>query len=396
MSTAVAPTVTRGGERWLALDLLRFFAVVLMVQGHTFNVVLSRAVRSQDWHRYHSFVHGLTAPMFLFGAGLAFGVTTFRKLDAHTRFGPATLQRLKRYGWLVVIGYALQMPSLSLLRTLALAPADVARALHVGPLQLVGVSLAVTELALLQLRTRVRLTVAVALAGLLVAFGAPLLEAVPIERVLPLGVTALLDARTGSTFPLFPWGAYLCAGIVAAHFVWDAERDGPRRGIALPLFFFGLAVCSVTYALFRLRLNIYGPHDYWRTDPQFTFFRIGVVTIVLATFVTLLGPIERARAAGLRPVPGPLLAIARIGQESLVIYVAHLLVLYGSPLWRSLRQSLGERLDLRHASIAAILLVVAMMALAHGWTILRTQRERRFELLKLSLASALLYFALRP
>jgi uncharacterized membrane protein len=63
-------------RRWLALDLLRFLAVLLMVQGHTFTALIEDAVRALGWYRWHSYVHGYTAPLFMFSAGLAFGVTT--------------------------------------------------------------------------------------------------------------------------------------------------------------------------------------------------------------------------------------------------------------------------------------------------------------------------------
>lgn len=383
-------------KRWLALDLLRFLAVVLMVQGHTFNVVLSAEARAANWHRYHSFVHGLTAPMFLFGAGLAFGMTTFRNFEQHTRFGPATVQRLKRYGWLVLIGYALQMPSLSLMRTLELPPDAVRHALHIGPLQLVGVLLASIELAAIALNTRGRLVGAVAITGIAIAFGAPLLERVPIERVLPLAATAFLDARTGSLFPLFPWGAYLCAGVFVAHLMWDAQLRAPRRKLALPMALVGFALCAVTYTLYRLQLNIYGPHEYWRTDPQFTFFRIGVVLLVLGALAAVVASLERSTTHDATGALRGLRAAANIGRESLVIFVGHLLVLYGSPLWRSLRYHLGGKLGLRDACVMAAALIVGMVALAHVWTLLRTHRKRPFEMLKLSLASALFYFALRP
>lgn len=391
---AAAPVPAQ--KRWLALDVLRFLAVVLMVQGHTFNVVLNAEARAENWHRYHSFVHGLTAPMFLFGAGLAFGMTTFRNFEQHTRFGPATIQRLKRYGWLVVIGYALQMPSLSLLRTLELPPEAVRHALHIGPLQLVGVSLAVIELAAIGLRSRGRFVGVVAVIGLAIAFGAPPFERVPTERLLPLAITSFLDARTGSLFPLFPWGAYLCAGVVVAHVIWDAQLRAPRPKLALPMALVGLTLCAVTYTLYRFQLNVYGPHEYWRTDPQFTFFRIGVVLLVLGGLAALVTALERATTRPATTALGGLRAAANIGRESLVIFIGHLLVLYGSPLWRSMRFHLGGKLGLRDACVMAAALIVAMVALAHVWTMLRTNRKRPFEVLKLSLASALFYFALRP
>ena len=64
-------------RRWLALDRLRAAAIVLMVQGHTFSALLRPGAMAQSVERVHSLIHGLTAPMFLLGAGLAFGITSY-------------------------------------------------------------------------------------------------------------------------------------------------------------------------------------------------------------------------------------------------------------------------------------------------------------------------------
>ena len=61
-----AAKAERRAGRWLALDLLRFCAVFLMVQGHTFSSLLDPSVRAERWYQHHNFVHGYTAPMFLF------------------------------------------------------------------------------------------------------------------------------------------------------------------------------------------------------------------------------------------------------------------------------------------------------------------------------------------
>ena len=65
---------SRKNDRWRALDLLRLVAVVLMVQGHVFTALLDRGLRHGPWYIRHSYVHGLTAPIFFFASGLAFGV----------------------------------------------------------------------------------------------------------------------------------------------------------------------------------------------------------------------------------------------------------------------------------------------------------------------------------
>ena len=100
--------------RFDALDTLRCLAVLVMVQGHTFYLVMDDAVREASWYGWHNYLHGFTAPAFLFGAGLAFGVTTLRDFESHTHAGPVLYKRLYRYLGLFAIGYALQLPPLHL------------------------------------------------------------------------------------------------------------------------------------------------------------------------------------------------------------------------------------------------------------------------------------------
>ena len=135
--------------RWLALDLLRFCAVFLMVQGHVFSSLLSAEVRSERWYSHHNFVHGYTAPMFLFAAGLAFGYTTFRAWDAQTRVGPAFWKRMRRYAMLIGIGYALHLPSTSLAALMELSPERLRSWLAIDVLQHIGVSLMCCQVLLL-------------------------------------------------------------------------------------------------------------------------------------------------------------------------------------------------------------------------------------------------------
>src|SRR5262249_12613026 len=81
-SSTPALTVPDGAvvsrRRWLALDVLRGVAVLLMIQGHTFTALLDPAHYVGNWSRWHSLLHGLTAPMFLLGGGLAYGFVTMR------------------------------------------------------------------------------------------------------------------------------------------------------------------------------------------------------------------------------------------------------------------------------------------------------------------------------
>jgi hypothetical protein len=356
--------------------------VLLMVQGHAFRVILSDATRAERWFHWHDFVHGFTAPAFLFGAGLAYGVATFPRFEAHTRLGPASYRRFGRYALLVVLGCALHLPDMSVTRALA-EPSRALAALQLGPLQLIGAVLAAVEAAALLTRSRR------AVAGLCAAGAAAVLLAAPVvwrlgdAGALPEAARALLTGGTGSTFPVFPWGGLALVGVGAAHLALDetgALRPRAPRWFALV----GLALLATTYALYRLRLDPYGPHDFWRTNPLYTGFLLGGVALALGLASAAAGALPRVAA----PV------VDAIARQSLVVYVAHLLVLYGSPLTPGLRKHLGPTLGLAAGAAVTAALVAAMVALALGWTHLGKRRAEALRTVRVSMAGVFVYVLL--
>ncbi len=61
-------------SRIIFLDLLRAFAVIAMIQGHTVDILLRQSYRGKDSFIYYlwNFNRGLTAPIFLFTADCVF------------------------------------------------------------------------------------------------------------------------------------------------------------------------------------------------------------------------------------------------------------------------------------------------------------------------------------
>jgi uncharacterized membrane protein len=383
----------RARGRWVALDLLRFCAVFLMVQGHVFTELLDPAVRAERWYRHHAFVHGYTAPMFLFASGLAFGYTTFRAWAANTRAGDALWKRFRRYGWLVLIGYALHLPSTSLLELASLDDARLRALFQVDVLQHIGVSLAICQGLALVLRCQRRFAVAIGVLFLLTVLTAPLVYGWDVEAALPLWLAAFVNESTGSLFPLVPWAGFTYAGILCAYFARHARV--PSRDLAWPLAFAAALALLVPIAINRTGWNPYGLHNFWRTSPYYFFWRLGNVMAVLA----LLCFAERW-AVRTRLIEDPRALASRaldwariVGQESLIIYVAHLLVLYDSVLGRGLRTYTGGTLSLVQASLVALALFSAMVLLARVWAGFK-QREARFRSLQLAATSAVVYFLL--
>src|SRR5687767_13790429 len=100
-----------GSQRWLSLDVFRGIAVISMIQGHVFTALLRPEAYDGDWVQWHTLVHGHTAPMFLIGAGIAYGFVTLREGGA--RPGAFSRRIVKRGLQLLALGYLLQVPRAS-------------------------------------------------------------------------------------------------------------------------------------------------------------------------------------------------------------------------------------------------------------------------------------------
>lgn len=333
---------------------MRALAVVSMVQGHTFSALLPRDAMPSSVARWHAVIHGLTAPAFLFGAGLAFGLTTYSQYQRFQGWNEAQHKRLRRYMVLILTGYAVQLPGgpFALLH----ASSDHLRAmLRVGPLQLIGIVLGLCQLAIMvlpTLRKHALLMAACALAAMWVA--TPIAHA-GIASHLGLFFGSFFDDRGGAHFPLFPWAAFVFLGVACAGLL-HARQQWLRASTFLVS---GAVLAGGAYLTYQ-SASAHPPEGWlWRTSPSFLLYRLGLV-------VVLLGLMHRRadRAAASSPHTGFSSLLAR---HSLVAYVVHLFLLYGTPFTPGLASFCGKSLNVPQACLMFGLVMAATAAVARMW-----------------------------
>lgn len=369
---AVSPARPRG--RFDALDTLRCLAVLVMVQGHTFYLVMDDTVRAASWYSWHNYLHGYTAPAFLFGAGLAFGVTTLGgSLQAHASAGPTLYKRLYRYLGIFAIGYALQLPALH--ADMSGTSLESQRVFfRVEALQHIATALLVCQglVVLLRRRTPVVLTTAALGAGIVLA--GPYLSRLPFDRMLPMGLASYLTTTTGSTFPLLPWVGFVFLGVAVSALIPTRAMVGPSRNLVWGLAAAGLALVGASVALDRTLPDVFGPHNYWKVSPYFFLRRMGWVVFALGAF----GALDRYVAARIAGPPGRLRrAVRLLSQHSLIVYVVHLWVLYGS-YFKDVRRPMLRHLDAEQGTVLVLGLFAALLALLQVWDYLERNWERPF------------------
>jgi hypothetical protein len=319
-----------------------------MIQGHTFTALVRPSAFEGWWVRFYTLIHGLTAPMFLLGGGLAYGMVSAKRRATAAASGepPAPMRIVRRGLMLLAIGYLLQWPGVPWTRLFD-HPQQLRATCAVGPLQLVGVCLIASELLFGYCKTRLRALGAIALLFMGIFGVSPWVwQAHGSGRLWPV-VGMWLDGDAGSLFPFFPWAAFFFLGVLLSALVPLAQRR-PRVMAA----WFTLGGAFSAYALYALWLGgerlqqLYGEHNFWHTSPMYTLFRAALVVMLLGVVIATARLADAARA---RFVTGARL-FDTLSRQSLVAYVVHLLVLYGSPVSSGLVRT-GRVYDLWEGSL---------------------------------------------
>ncbi len=331
---------------------MRAWAVFMMIQGHAIDALLSDSYYAQGSTLFNiwQFNRGLTAPIFLFGSGFAYVIATFRKMEGTRIPIPVILKRLRWIAVLFVMGVLMHLPGGTLSYLTTMSPENWDRFFHVDVLRLIAITLLGMFVVMLATRNRERLLiVCVSIAVLLFAI-APFTAGVDWTSHLPNWLAAYMSTGTGSFFPIFPFSGYLFAGAGAAALYLRWREQG--RDQKLP-FYFLLGASAILLVSFvpRLVFNWNLPFNDGASSIWLTFSRVGWVLLLWSAIGFLLGYVKR--------VPN-ILQIA--GQHSLLIYVSHIVVLYGSAWMPGLRQMFGKTMEMN-----SVLLVIVFLLISTTW-----------------------------
>ena len=374
-------------QRYLFIDLLRFLAVVFMIQGHTFDALLDFDLRSHTLFFAHDFFHGFIAPMFLFASGVAFGISTFKKWEEHNR---PTRQVAKRYGkfiGLFIIGYALHLPYFSLRKILAEAtPSDIAVWLQVDALHCIAVSMLVLQTAVLLLKDEKKFVLFTSSAAVFIIFLSPVAWSIEFTKIVPLWLASYINAGNNSWFPIFPWSAYILCGVIFASVFMNAKEHRHAMDLMQKSVTVGVVMFILAFILLNIPLNIYPPHDVWKVNPLIIFARLGFVLLV---------------TSGVFFAEHSLKITSQIpqimGRESLFIYIIHLIILYGSVVNKGLQQVILPTLSVAQSSLAFIVIFIAVSVFAYGWYQLKKQYASMAMTVRIAVAATfIILFLTRP
>jgi hypothetical protein len=141
---------------------------------------------------------------------------------------------------------------------------------------------------------------------------------------MPLANT--LNMEFGSPFPIFPYTAFLIAGVVISwRFLKCSEEANECRFMYL-LLGGGLGIAIISLFLDALPFNIYPTYNYWFTSPNFFILRLGILCTSISLFWFVENQFIKKGDIELKSWKW----LEAFGKESLLIYIVHLLILHGS------------------------------------------------------------------
>lgn len=378
---AAGMTGTRGAHgsrRFLFIDLYRSAVIVLMLEGHVVRAFLDHASQQSPFFTLHEFFHGISAPAFLFGAGLTFVVSTRNRWSEYHQWGPPLAKRLGRLLLILLLGFAIHLPYFSFRKIFMYgSTADYIQLFQCDVLHCIGLGLLTLHGLVFFFRSQERFYGLVFSIIVAVCVLTPVVWDIDFLRYLPTGFAQLFNSMHGSPFPLFPYLGFLFAGVLVSWEFMIAEQQGTTAAFMQRLAILGGGLIAGGMLFDALPVQIYRTYNFWYTSPNYFLIRTGSLFLLcsLSWFVAD------------RWSPGHKLAVV-CGQESLFIYVVHLPLLYGSVINpdTTIVTLLGGATSFPMAGLIAVGCIVVMAVLALGWNYLKRHQVAVYRLAQFAMA----------
>lgn len=327
MNTATLST-GRLNKRLVFIDILRAYAILMMLQGHFTDTLLATEYRDLTHPLYALwfFMRGMTAPIFFFASGLIFTYLLLKD-NRPWRENERVRKGINRGFGLLAIGFVLKLNILALFFGY-ISPhvytLDVLHNIGMALLVLIGLYIAHQQF-------RLPFWPLLLAGGLLFFAIDPLFSQVDYSQW-PRVLANFFTRDYGSTFTPIPWVGYTLLGGSAGYLL--QKRSHWAFGHVLPLAFLSVGLLLSFYATYPAELlyQLTGWSNFRAMiENNHLLWRLGHVLVVVAIFMWGVARLPRVPAL-----------LPKIGSETLTIYGVHYVLLYGTWLGVGISQILGR------------------------------------------------------
>lgn len=351
-------------KRLLFIDILRGLAVFAMIETHVVNSIMRIEFRNGELFNTINIMNGFVSVAFLFLSGATFTISISKKLKLYKKLDKSLWIYLRKLSVILLIAYGLHLPVFSLSGLGDLSREQMLFFFNCDVLQnIVYTSLIALVVALLTPNYKHLKYIYSVLAFAFIVFS-PLVWQLNATEHIPIFFGAIVSGPEVSGFGLFPWSGYFLAGAAFTQFFFEQENKVKLSILALPLC---AIVVILSFATSEDLITYFAWDNWWNGFPTHTLFRLAS----MIGFFCIAYLIEQILPKSLN-----LKYLTLSGKESLMIYIGHLLFLYGIVVNLGFNYLFGPRRDYIEVAVITVLLCVLFYYLAFVWNTIKTHKPK--------------------
>lgn len=364
------------------IDQFRGLATIFMIETHVVNALLLGGLREGLTFRVLDFLNGMVAPSFLFVAGFSFTLAVNRKGDAYRKFSPELARHLKRLLFIMAVGYMIHVPYFSLFKTVhGSTPQNVTAFFAVDILQCIAVTLMLLHILRVLIKSDRAFNIVIWGLFWFFVVAAPIAGLSDFSKVLPQFLGQYINRVNGSLFPLFPWASFLIAGAIASQKITFEKESRFADRLVLT----GGALIVVGYLLYFINRAYFPQPDLFNYAPGWFILRLGFLLWILKGIIWYESKRKMEWSA-----------VKTFGRESFLVYVAHVLLVYGSSAKNvSLVDAIGPALNYLQCFWIFAGLTAVMFVAAYVWSTLKKRDYNMSRLVQYAFISGILWMFIR-
>ena len=335
-------------KRVVFIDLLRAYAILMMVQGHFIEVTLASQYQSTANFIYlvWATLRGMTAPLFFFASGTIFTYLLF-KFEKNNEPNPRIKKGLKRFLMLVGLGYLLRLQPTVFYDFFDLKSPEIMPFWAIDTLHCIGFGLFfIIILYQLSKITKINSGILFALFAFLIFIISPIVENSNAIMNLPIPIANFFTYKYGSNFPIIPWNGFVLWGALLG-FLLNKKHISPKSYLFIfSLSFIGLFLIffSGDYLAFLYKLTgIEVFRDLFMKN--ILFLHLGNVLFASGIF---------AFFASYFKIPK---LLTKVGNHTLMIYIVHIFIIYGTAFTPGIQTWFSKSLNPYQSITYAIILI---------------------------------------
>lgn len=343
-------------DNYYSLDLLRSWAMIIMIEVHVFNAFLQPWIREADWFIILNFINGMVAPSFIFISGFAFVISSENRITEMRNYGNFFRKKIFRIGQIFFAGYLIHIPYYSFRNNIYYTDAALLNSFYnVDVLQCIGAGVLVLFTARMAIRSEKVYMWYIIVSAIGIVIFAPFVWHADFSRFLPLPFACYFNESHGSYFPIFPWLGFLFSGAGAALFIMRSRKLGQEDEFMIRMAVIGAFLFILSFPMLSW-LKTFSWFEI-KTCPVFFLQRLGVI-IVLLYLLRLYIKIRGERES----------FFFDIGRESLLIYWLHLVIIYRILFNdRSIDKIINRSFGVGECMAATAVMILLMLAIAVIW-----------------------------